>query len=249
MAEHHDGRPERVARVMERQHGEVIENQGRPAASAGSGTDDVLSATQACALMGVSPATLRRWSASGDVPSFTTPGGHRRYQRSAILGLVRADDRTPVAATAEGVARAYRRRAPMVSSRTLWLRDLDDVEREPLRRQGQRLTAALVDALDARTTAARRRAVGAAVEVGQDFGRVAARRGACPADAVGAFLRFRMPFLEHIGALSRRRSLDGAATADLMAAATSALDEVLVGLVGAYYDESQQTATRKAGAR
>ncbi len=43
---------------------------------------------EACALVGVSPATLRRWSDNGDVRAFTTPGGHRRFARSAILGLL-----------------------------------------------------------------------------------------------------------------------------------------------------------------
>jgi DNA-binding transcriptional MerR regulator len=232
---------------MDRHHGQLADRTDGTLPPA----DAVLSATEVCALMGVSPATLRRWSAAGDVPSFTTPGGHRRYLRSSILGLVRADERgrAAVGESAEGVARTYRRRAPMVSSRTQWLRDLDDVEREPLRRQGQRLTAALVDTLDATTPGARRRATAAAVEVGQDFGRVAARRDACPSDAVAAFLRFRLPFLEHIGGLARRRGLDGTATAELIATATAALDAVLVGLVGAYYDESAKTAQGKAGAR
>lgn len=47
-----------------------------------------LTAQDAAALTGVSPATLRRWSDAGDVPTYTTPGGHRRFRRAAILALV-----------------------------------------------------------------------------------------------------------------------------------------------------------------
>ena len=48
--------------------------------------EEWLTVQDACALIGVSPATLRRWSAAGDVEAFTTPGGHRRFARSTILG-------------------------------------------------------------------------------------------------------------------------------------------------------------------
>lgn len=44
----------------------------------------------ACELIGVSPATLRRWSDNGDIRSFTTPGGHRRFARSALVDLLPA---------------------------------------------------------------------------------------------------------------------------------------------------------------
>ncbi|HEY7893119.1 MAG TPA: helix-turn-helix domain-containing protein [Solirubrobacteraceae bacterium] len=50
--------------------------------------EEWLTLQEACALIGVSPATLRRWSANGDVRTFTTPGGHRRFARSAILDLL-----------------------------------------------------------------------------------------------------------------------------------------------------------------
>ena len=45
---------------------------------------------EACSLVGVSPATLRRWSKNGDISTFTTPGGHRRFARSALIGLLPA---------------------------------------------------------------------------------------------------------------------------------------------------------------
>ncbi len=51
--------------------------------------EEWLTLHEACSLVGVSPATLRRWSNNGDVSTFTTPGGHRRFAKSAILGLLR----------------------------------------------------------------------------------------------------------------------------------------------------------------
>ncbi len=57
---------------------------------------------EACGLVGVSPATLRRWSDNGDIRTFTTPGGHRRFARSAILGLLPAPVRAPATTPAAG---------------------------------------------------------------------------------------------------------------------------------------------------
>ena len=47
-----------------------------------------LSVHEASELLGVVPATLRRWSTAGRVSSFTTPGGHRRFSRTEILRLL-----------------------------------------------------------------------------------------------------------------------------------------------------------------
>ena len=44
-------------------------------------------------LLGVAPDTLRRWSDSGRVESFTTPGGHRRFLRSSLETLINAPRR------------------------------------------------------------------------------------------------------------------------------------------------------------
>ena len=52
--------------------------------------EEWLTLHEACSLVGVSPATLRRWSDNGDISTFTTPGGHRRFAMSAILGLLPA---------------------------------------------------------------------------------------------------------------------------------------------------------------
>lgn len=47
-----------------------------------------LSVQEASAMLGVSPATLRRWSAAGEVEAFTTPGGHRRFAVSTLSALL-----------------------------------------------------------------------------------------------------------------------------------------------------------------
>jgi glutamyl-tRNA reductase len=61
--------------------------------------EEWLTLHEACSLVGVSPATLRRWSDNGDISSFTTPGGHRRFAKSALLDLLRTPCGAPPAAS------------------------------------------------------------------------------------------------------------------------------------------------------
>jgi excisionase family DNA binding protein len=49
-----------------------------------------LTTTEAAELLGVHPATIRRWADDGDVPMMTTPGGHRRFALSDLNQLAGA---------------------------------------------------------------------------------------------------------------------------------------------------------------
>ena len=42
----------------------------------------------ACRLLGVDQSTLRRWADSGQVRTFRTPGGHRRFAEEDIRAMV-----------------------------------------------------------------------------------------------------------------------------------------------------------------
>lgn len=87
---------------------------------------DLLSVHEACALLGVSPATLRRWSDAGDVPAFTTPGGHRRFARQDILDLLVP----PPRASATEEPEEPERRMPSVVAVVAHARAVPSVERE-----------------------------------------------------------------------------------------------------------------------
>ena len=44
----------------------------------------LLNVGQAATYLGVSPASLRKWSNDGLVPTYRTPGGQRRYSREDL---------------------------------------------------------------------------------------------------------------------------------------------------------------------
>jgi excisionase family DNA binding protein len=192
-----------------------------------------MSIHEASALVGVSSATLRRWSDAGAVKAFTTPGGHRRFSPVALLGLLPAERRRRpnlerLGETPERIARAYRLDLQGTTRLAPWIVEFDDAEREPLRQHGRVIAAALLGFLDAPTAEAREAAIAMAEAAAAECGRIAGRRGLAIRQTVEASLRFRMPFIHELAGMARRWGLDTPATTDLLETATQALDRLLI---------------------
>ena len=113
-----------------------------------------LSVQDASAMLGVSPATLRRWSAAGEVDAYTTPGGHRRFALSALRALLARPEAEPaglpsLGESPERMIRSLRRNALVAGRGSPWVRGLDPATRAALRRTSGVLTEGLLAALTA----------------------------------------------------------------------------------------------------
>jgi len=189
---------------------------------------------QASRTLGVTPNTLRRWADRGQISSFTTPGGHRRFLESAVQALVPAvrTRRPPLGASSDRIARAYRRARPLdhAHGHDGWLVAISESERQDFRRRGTQLVSDLLAGLDAETDQASS-LLAAAEKHASDYGALAARLGASLSDAVEGFLRFRKPFVDELAALARRRHLDTREATALLVEAESTLDRLLVAVM------------------
>ncbi len=195
-----------------------------------------MSIHEASTMIGVSPATLRRWSDAGDIKAFTTPGGHRRFSRAAVAGMLPADRRGrpnlgQLGETPERMTRIYRRELHRATQWAPWIEAMDEADRQPLRDHGQRIAAALLTFFDATDPEARGAALASAEESAGVCGRIAGRIGLPCEATVGAFLHFRMPFVRELGGVARRRGLDTAETTRLLETATEALDRLLTAAI------------------
>lgn len=208
-----------------------------------------MSIHEASALIGVSSATLRRWSDAGAIKVFTTPGGHRRFSRAAVFGLLPADRRGRpnlgrLGETPERMARVYRRDLLDVAQWAPWIGQLDEEDRAPLREYGRRIATTLLEFFDALTPNDREAFIASAEAATVECGRIAGRRGVAMHETVEAFLRFRMPFIHELASVARRQGLDTPAAAELLETATKAFDRLLIAAM-----RGHETAARIEPAR
>ena len=194
---------------------------------------DWLGLSEASHLLGVSPATLRRWSDAGRVRVFTTPGGHRRFSRAALERLLPADrSRRPSLAgagfTPSRIARTYRRASRDAAPELPWVLALSDQQRVLFRERGHVLAASLLQYLDATRAESAAQHLDEASVTAAEYGRAAATLGLSLSQTVEGFLRFRTPFHHELAVAARRRGFDTPETTDLLETAERAMDRLLV---------------------
>jgi excisionase family DNA binding protein len=201
-----------------------------------------LSLGEASRLLGITPGTLRRWADRGDVAAFVTPGGHRRFPRTAIESLVpqprsRRPMLTGLSTSAARVARAYRR--PQRSGRpanAAGMAALNDAERAELGERGRRLLALLLDHLNEGARASSSTLVEAETQAAA-YGMRAAELGASLSATLEAFVRFRGAFIGELAAMARRRRLDTREATVLLVEGERAVDRLLMALTDGHAGE------------
>jgi excisionase family DNA binding protein len=194
---------------------------------------DWIGLSEASRVLGVSPATLRRWSDAGRLRVYTTPGGHRRFSRAALERLLPADRtrRPSIVAgglTASRIARSYRRAGREVAPDLPWVLALTEEQRVLFRERGHLLAASLLQYLDASQPETAAMHLKDASTSAADYGRVAAGLGLSLSQTVEGFLRFRAPFHHELAVAARRRGFDTGETSDLLETAERAMDRLLV---------------------
>ncbi|HET7030866.1 MAG TPA: helix-turn-helix domain-containing protein [Candidatus Limnocylindrales bacterium] len=196
-------------------------------------TQDWVGLSEASRLLGVSPATVRRWTDDGRLRAFTTPGGHRRFSRTALRRLLPADRaRRPAIGggglTPSRISRTYRRANRQVAADLPWVLTLTDEQRGLFRTHGQVLAGAILQHLDADEPENAGHHLRSAAISASEYGELASGLGLSLSQTVEGFLRFRAPFHQELAAAARRRGFDSAETTDLLVAAERAMDHLLV---------------------
>lgn len=203
---------------------------------------------EASRLLGVDPDTLRRWADEGRVPAFTTPGGHRRFERRALERLIAARRTGPagglagLGASPDRLSAAYRRRygehhglAPDPRA------TVPASERESYRELGRALVDALVRHLD-ETGTSRALAERDAVDIAAQLGERLAIHNVALADGVSMFVSARRPFLAELSVVARRRGVEAARIGEVYDTSTGLLDRLLLAFVAAHESATREIA-------
>lgn len=218
-----------------------------------------LSLGPASRLLGVDPGTLRRWADEGRIPVYTTPGGHRRFERKAVErvaterrpGTGRSSTRPParplasLGTTPERMQRVYRRSYATATTAPAPDQDREpgappttDADREAYRHDGRRLIAVLIAYLDTDPLDAldRNAAEAEATALVEDLAARVATTGTSLTEAVALFIAARRPFLAELAGLGRRRTLDPGRLGALYEDASGLLDRLLLRLIATYQE-------------
>ena len=201
---------------------------------------DRLALGAASRLLGVDPDTLRRWADEGRVPAFTTPGGHRRFERVALERLIAAR-RTgperglaPLWSDADRLSAAYRRRYSEQHGTGSDPRNrVPAADRDFFRELGRQLVDALVRHLD-ETGPARTLAERDAIDMATHLGERLAAYGIAMVEAVSMFVSARRPFLAELSVVARRRGVDAVRVGEVFDSSTWLLDRLLLAFVAGH---------------
>ncbi|MDW8324962.1 MAG: helix-turn-helix domain-containing protein [Anaerolineales bacterium] len=152
---------------------------------------DWLGLSEAAALLGVHPSTLRLWADRGDVPAHRTNGRHRRFRRADIeaLAAVRSEAR-PLSGQLVVQHALGRTRMQLAEGRLRqadWYRRLDEPRRHAFREAGRRLLSALLRYLDDESEAA----LAEGVEIGREYERLGRAAGLSLTEKVRMYQYFR----------------------------------------------------------
>ena len=229
-------------------HGELPPERADPSGPETAGRPaDWLAMHEASVLLGVSPATLRRWADAGQIAAFTTPGGHRRFERSALLSLLslRRSHQRAVPLHREAARDGTTQRPASRSTAAGSLGSIPEAARDPLRGHGLRMTNALLAYLDA-SGPERDASLQVAWHAATAYGWIAGSVGASLREVIELFQDFRAPFVRELAAGASRRDLDAAQTSALLVAATEAMDRLLEASMHGY-EAARPRSRRVAG--
>jgi excisionase family DNA binding protein len=228
-------------------------HQRHDAATSASAGGRWLTIHEACAFLGVDQSTLRRWSDSGKVPVFRTPGGHRRYAEEDLRALVgegaRLQERPRVSrqALTDRSLSGYEDDYLRAARERPWFRAYGAATQEEHRRLGRRLVDLAMRYASAPAAAGDRASLlDEARQIGEHYGRNGAMYGLTASETVEAFIYFRYPVVRAVTGLIEEQGLVASPAIRLYAEITSLLDQVLVATVQAHEAAARAQAGRRA---
>jgi excisionase family DNA binding protein len=214
--------------------------------SSGVASDGWVTLAEASRTLGVNESTLRRWADAGQVRTFRTPGGHRRFSRSDLATLTASRPAAGESRTTLGelaVSRIRRRMQRPPQQTEAWYAVLTEEERLRLRLLGRRLVALIGEYFARR--ARRPRLTDEARAIGQAYGYELRRNGTSLRNALAAFMFFRHALDDTARQLAIKNGLSIDETIDGLEHIANLADEVLLAIAEAY--EASEPGAGKFG--
>ncbi len=201
--------------------------------------EEWLGIDSACKMLGVDQSTLRRWSDSGRVPVFRTPGGHRRYRKSDLQAILRGA--TPSRPSSrKSLTRmsisAYEPDYLRLARQRSWYRAYSDEQLHELRVLGRRLIDFAVRSIGEPGADDLQEIYDEGRRIGRRYGSISADAGLSATDAVEAFLFFRYPVFQSVTQFVEEEQMPARRAIKAFTDISRFMDEVLVATMSAHSD-------------
>jgi excisionase family DNA binding protein len=194
----------------------------------------------ACKLLGVDQSTLRRWSDSGKVPVFRTPGGHRRYSEDDLRAFMSGESSPRRRMSRQLLTNlsmaGYERDYLETASRHRWYDAYDARSIAELRLLGRRMVDLTIRFLSSRGD--RDVIIAESHEIGRQYGCHSARAGLSTVDALEAFLFFRRPVVQAVTHFIEEEHTATQRAERVLNELSAYMDDVLLAMAAAHQEHS-----------
>jgi excisionase family DNA binding protein len=192
--------------------------------------DRWLTLGQACRLLNVDESTLRRWADAGQVRTFRTPGGHRRFADGDVRAIVNGRSKTQMTDVGDLATRRIRRQ--LHHRPEDWYAKVGEEQREKLRPLGRRLMTLVADYVAKRGR--KTSVLDEARATGAQYGNELAAAGMSLSQAMHAFTFFRRSLDQSAKQALTKAGTPPAESIEVCEQIMVLADEVLLGIAGAY---------------
>jgi excisionase family DNA binding protein len=193
--------------------------------------DRWLTLGQACRLLNVDESTLRRWADAGQVRTFRTPGGHRRFAESDVRAIVEGRSAKSYSDVGDLATRRIRQQLHRPNNAD-WYSTVDESHREKLRPLGRRLMALVADYVSKKRR--KHSLLEEARVTGAEYGAELMEMGMSLSQAMHAFTFFRRSLDQSAKQALAKAGTPHAESVDVCEQIMALADEVLLGIAGAY---------------
>ena len=196
---------------------------------------DWLSIRQASRLLGAHIGTVREWADAGLIPSYRTPGGHRRFSRTDLQKFLDQQKSPASTPTLRTRALAQMRQELGAHPHADWLQftsQLDEQERARQRTFGQQLLACVVTFVEEPNQ--REALLAEGRQIARQYGRALMASGLSAGNAARATIHFRQLILKTVLEAQLGSRTGDEEDARLFQRVSTFLDEILFAIVEAY---------------
>ncbi len=219
------------------------------------GTKRWLTLREAAAALGVHPATLRSWADAGVIPSFRTPGGHRRFALEDVEAfLLSRSQGSSMAILPRSQAHVVERALEMARTRlpharqqgAPWYEAFDEEVRRRKRQEGRLLFSLAMQYVS--KPEERERILARARALGYRYGEDSVRYGISLTDTLKAIFFFQKALLDTLEAGGDLENGQSPADVRITCGVEEFIHEILYATVEGYEQTLRRSLTQESAA-